>query len=226
MYSLSIIVPTLNEASTLPSTLRSLTGRADCELIVSDGGSTDGTVEVARQYAHHVIGSERGRAHQMNAGARAATGDGLLFLHADTRLPPAALETVRRTLADPAVAGGAFRLRIESPDLRLKLIAGVANLRSRLLGLPYGDQAIFVRRTLFETIGGYAPWPLMEDVDLIRRLHHAGRVVLLPEAVTTSARRWEQEGVAWTTLRNGLLLSGFWIGISPRQLAKWYRPVR
>jgi rSAM/selenodomain-associated transferase 2 len=222
----SIILPVLEESSTLASVLHPLVGQPDVELIVVDGGSLDGTVDVARQFTTKVFKGARGRANQMNFGALQAKGDILLFLHGDTALPPSALERVRRSLSDDTIVGGAFRLRIASTCRALKVVAWGANFRSRLLGLPYGDQALFVRRSVFEEIGGFAPWPLMEDVDLARRLRRAGRMVLLPEAVTTSARRWEREGVVRTTMRNSLLLVGFWAGCSPAWLAQWYRVIR
>jgi rSAM/selenodomain-associated transferase 2 len=222
----SIILPVLEESSTLASVLHPLVGQPDVELIVVDGGSLDGTVDVARQFTAKVFKGARGRANQMNFGALQARGDILLFLHGDTALPPSAPERVRLALTDETIVGGAFRLRIASSCRALKVVAWGANLRSRLFGLPYGDQALFVRRSVFEAIGGFASWPLMEDVDLARRLKLAGRMVLLPETVTTSARRWEREGVLWTTLRNSLLLVGFWAGCSPAWLAQWYRVVR
>jgi len=223
---LSIIVPVLDEASTLAATLHPLVGVPESELIIVDGGSQDGTVDVARQFTGQVFKGARGRANQMNFGVLQAKGDLLLFLHGDTTLPPAAVELVRQTLTDDTVAGGAFQLRIASPCRALKLIAWGANLRSRYLGLPYGDQALFMRRSVFDAIGGFSPWPLMEDVDLVRRMKRAGRVVVLPSAVTTSARRWEREGIFRTTVRNSLLLIGFWMGLSPAWLAQWYRAVR
>ncbi|MBI3621964.1 MAG: TIGR04283 family arsenosugar biosynthesis glycosyltransferase [Nitrospirae bacterium] len=223
---ISIIVPVLDESATLAATLHPLVGVPDSELIIVDGGSRDGTVTVAGQFTGEVFQGARGRANQMNFGALQAKGEILLFLHGDTALPSSALDMVRRTLDDQTVAGGAFRLRIASPCRVLKIIAWGANLRSRYFGLPYGDQALFVRRTVFETIGGFAPWPLMEDVDLVRRIKRVGRVALLPDAVTTSARRWEREGVLWTTARNSLLLAGFWLGIPPAWLAQWYRVIR
>ncbi len=223
---ISVIVPVLDEAATLAATLRPLVGVPDSELIVVDGGSQDGTVDVARQFTEHVFKGARGRANQMNFGALQAKGDVLLFLHGDTALPPSAVNMVRHALSDDTVAGGAFRLRIASPCRALKVIAWGANLRSRYFGLPYGDQALFVRRTIFDELGGFSPWPLMEDVDLVRRMKRAGHVVLLPGAVTTSARRWEREGVLWTTIRNSLLLIGFRLGLSPVWLAQWYRAVR
>ncbi|MEW6325906.1 MAG: TIGR04283 family arsenosugar biosynthesis glycosyltransferase, partial [Nitrospirota bacterium] len=212
-------------AAGLAGVLRPLAGAPDSELIIVDGGSRDGTVDIARRLTPHVITSERGRAAQMNAGAAEARGAILLFLHADTLLEPSALDAARRALNDGA-AGGAFRLRIASERPWLRVVAWGANVRSRYLGLPYGDQALFVRRDAFEAVGGFPAWPLMEDVEFIRRLWRKGRVALLNEAVLTSARRWEREGAVWTTVRNWLLLAGFWVGVSPGRLAQWYRPIR
>lgn len=223
---ISIIVPALNEAALLGATLRPLVGAPATELIVVDGGSHDGTIEIARQFTPKVLQGARGRANQMNFGARQAEGELLLFLHADTALKPAALEAARHALDDDTVVGGAFRLQIASERPLLRAVAWGANLRSRYLGLPYGDQAIFARRAAFDAVGGFPAWPLMEDVEFIRRLRRRGRVLLLPETATTSSRRWEHEGVVWTTIRNGLLLAGFWLGIPPSRLAQWYRPVR
>jgi len=222
----SVIVPVLDESAALTVALRPLVNEPGVELIVVDGGSVDGTIAVAKQFTEKVFTGARGRANQMNFGALQARGDLLLFLHADTSLPPGGLERMRRALRDERIVGGAFRLRIDSACRALKLIAWGANLRSRLFGLPYGDQALFVRRPVFQAIGGFPPWPLMEDVELVRRLKQVGRMVLLPEAVTTSARRWEREGVLWTTVRNSLLLLGFRLGFSPVWLSQWYRVVR
>jgi hypothetical protein len=224
---ISIIVPVLNEAAALAATLRPLVGAPASELIVVDGGSQDGTRDIARQFTDRVFTGARGRGQQMNFGALQARGPILLFLHGDTQLAPSTLDAVRSSMADEAVAGGAFRLRIAA-DRRpgLKIIAWGANARSRCFGLPYGDQALFTRRATFEAIGGFPPWPLMEDVECVRRLRRRGRVVMLPDAVVTSGRRWEQHGVVRTTARNWALLAGFWLGVPPSRLAQWYRPVR
>jgi rSAM/selenodomain-associated transferase 2 len=219
-------VPVLNEAASLAATLQPLVGAPQSELIIVDGGSRDGTMAVARQFADRVFTGAHGRAHQMNFGALQAKGAILLFLHGDTVLSSAALDVVREALDDEAVSGGAFRLQIASDRPWLKVVAWGTNVRSRYLGLPYGDQALFMRRSTFDAVGGFPPWPLMEDVEFVRRLRRQGRVVLLPEAVTTSARRWEEEGLVWTTVRNGLLLAGFRLGVPPTRLAQWYRPIR
>jgi len=223
---LSIIIPTLNEAAVIEKTLAALPRTGDVEFIVADGGSSDGTPELAKRWADKVLTTETGRGRQMNAGAREARGDFLLFLHADVRLPYEAFETVFKTLDDPAVAGGAFRLAIDSPRRMLRIVAGTANLRSRLTKIPYGDQGIFVRRSVFERLGGYPEWPVMEDLEFVRRLKTAGAVVILPQPITVSSRRWDKEGIGYTTLRNQIFVLLYFLGASPRRLARWYRPIR
>src|SRR5581483_7845817 len=158
------------------------------------------------RFRRWVSSGPRGRALQMNEGAKRAVGEALLFLHADSRLPPGALDAIATALVDSAVAGGAFRLKIDSSRLFLKVIAAAANLRSRWLGLPYGDQGYFVRREIFEKIGGFKTLPIMEDVDFIRRLKQRGAIVLLDAPISTSARRWAAEGYLYATLRNFALL--------------------
>jgi rSAM/selenodomain-associated transferase 2 len=225
MQPVSIVVPALNEAAALAATLAPWSGRDGVELIVVDGGSTDATPTVAARYAR-VVQAAPGRARQMNAGAAVATGAALLFLHADTRLPEDAVAAVRTALADPAVVGGAFRLSIEPSTPALRLVAAGANLRARWLGLSYGDQALFVRRTVFDALGGFPEVPLMEDLIFVRRLARYGRVRLLPQTVATSSRRWQREGVLTVTLRNQLLVTLWACGVRPERLARWYRPVR
>jgi len=222
---ISVVVPTLNEAAVLGRTLAGLPA-GFCEVVVADGGSTDATVEIARAHGARVTSAPAGRGPQMNAGARAARGDVLVFLHADTALPADAAARIAAALADPGTVGGAFRLGIDSPDPRLRLIARAANLRTRLTGVPYGDQALFVRRTAFAAAGGFPDVPIMEDVALGRLLKGLGRVVLVPARVCTSARRWEREGVVRTTLRNTALISLYLLGVPPVRLARWYRHVR
>jgi rSAM/selenodomain-associated transferase 2 len=222
---LSVVIPALNEAAVLGRTLDGLPAGVG-EVVVADGGSTDATREVARAHGARVVTGAVGRGPQMNAGAAAAGGSVLLFLHADTALPARAPERIAAALADPAVVGGAFRLGIASDDRFLKLVAGAANLRTRLTGVFYGDQAPFVRRAAFDALGGFPPFPVMEDVAFGRRLKRLGRVVLLEAPVATSARRWERENPLFTTARNTALLSLFLLGVSPRRLARWYRPVR
>jgi rSAM/selenodomain-associated transferase 2 len=222
---LSVVIPALDEAAILADTLGALPpGLA--EVIVADGGSRDATRDIARAHGCRVVESAPGRGTQMNAGAAAAGGDVLLFLHADTRLPEGAVEAVAAALDDPAVVGGAFRLGIDSDDGFLRLVAGAANLRSRLTGVCYGDQALFARRAAFEAVRGFPPYPVMEDVAFVRALRRRGRVVLLAGRVRTSARRWERENPLYTTLRNTVLVSLFRLGVAPERLARWYRPIR
>jgi len=191
--------------------------------VVVDGGSRDGTMEVARKVPGVVaLASARGRAIQMNAGARAAQGPILLFLHADTRLPDGALEAVQGVLADPAVVGGRFDVRFDSPRPVLSMIAFFMNLRSRRSGISTGDQAIFVRRDVFESLGGYAEIPLMEDVELTRRLKRRGRVVALRSRVTTAARKWQQEGALRTMVLMWALRFLYMWGVAPARLHRWY----
>lgn len=223
---ISLIIPALNEAGRIGKTLSELPPYENLERIVVDGGSSDETASVAHPWADRVIGAPPGRARQMNAGARFASGDVLLFLHADTCLPPRAFSAVVEALEDPAVVGGAFRLAIDSPRLALRIVSWAANIRTRLTRVPYGDQGIFVRRRIFEGLGGFPDLPIMEDLEFGRRLREMGKVVLLPEAARTSSRRWDRGGVARTTIRNQLLKMMYFMGISPGRIARWYRPVR
>ncbi len=219
---ISIIIPTLDEEMNLRAMFESLSQPEQTEIIVSDGGSTDRTRELARDCGAMVVQAPRGRAAQMNAGVDFATGDILLFLHADTRLPNNWTEGVRRELAKPGTAAGAFALGIDSASLSLRAIENLANVRSRRLQLPYGDQAIFVRSELFRRVGGYADLPIMDDVDLMRRLRKYGRIRIARERVLTSPRRWERLGVIRTTVINQIVIAGYAIGVAPATLARLY----
>jgi rSAM/selenodomain-associated transferase 2 len=218
----SVIIPTLNEETHLPLTLRQLADRTDVELIVVDGGSTDGTLEVAGRFTPYVFVSRPGRAQQMNLGARHATGDILLFLHADTYLLPGALDDMQRRLIAEGGIGGAFDLEIDSQRRMCRFISRVATWRSRLLRLPYGDQGIFVWRQVFEALGGYPDIPIMEDIALGRRLRRAGRLVFLSHGLFTSPRRWHANGVLKTTFANWLVTVLFFLGAPPRRLRRLY----
>lgn len=221
---LSVVIPVLDEAANLAVLLPEL--RRVCpgaEIVVADGGSRDGGPEVVRRFpAARLVSSERGRARQMNAGAAAAAGDVLLFLHADTRLPPGAPAAIGRALADPAVVYGRFDVRFDSPRRVYRTIATLMNLRSRLSGICTGDQALFVRRSTFAALGGYPDIPLMEDVALTRRLKRRGRRAALRLPVTTSARKWEREGVARTVVLMWALRLAYACGVAPARLHRWY----
>jgi rSAM/selenodomain-associated transferase 2 len=191
--------------------------------VVVDGGSHDGTIESARRVPDvTALVSARGRAVQMNAGARAARGRVLLFLHADTWLPDGALAAVDDALADPAVVGGRFDVRFDSPRPVLSMIAFFMNLRSRWSGISTGDQAIFVRRDVFDSLGGFAAIPLMEDIELTRRLKRRGRVAALRALVTTAARKWEREGALRTMALMWTLRLLYACGVPPARLHRWY----
>jgi rSAM/selenodomain-associated transferase 2/rSAM/selenodomain-associated transferase 1 len=222
---ISVVIPTVNEASRIAATLHPLMGRDDLEVIVVDGGSTDGTVAIARDSGARVIPTRPGRARQMNAGAAVASGERLLFLHADTRLPDGFVDAVHGTLDGGSVAG-AFRLRIDSDRPGLRWIEWGANLRSRLFQLPYGDQGLFMNAATFYEAGGFRDMPLMEDFEICRRLRRTGPVTLAPLAVSTSAGRWLSLGVVRTTLVNQLCIAGFLVGVSPAILARLYKSHR
>jgi rSAM/selenodomain-associated transferase 2 len=224
MGALSIIVPVLDEARGIAEALAALApcrGRG-AEVIVVDGGSSDGTAELARPLADRVIASRRGRAAQMNAGAEIAKGDVLLFLHADTRLPPHADELVLDGLAPSGWQWGRFDVRIEGRNPLLALVASLMNWRSQLTGIATGDQAIFVRRETFATAGGYPEIPLMEDVALSKRLKRRGRPLCLAARVTTSGRRWERQGVLRTIVLMWRLRLAYFLGAEPAALARRY----
>jgi rSAM/selenodomain-associated transferase 2 len=222
--NLSIIIPTLNEAEHLAALLPALVAtHPDAEILVSDGGSEDATrAVVAHTPSARWLDAPRGRARQMNAAARLATGDALLFLHADTRLPPAAAAAIAAALADPEVIAGRFDVRLDSPRPLLRVVEAMMNARSRLTGICTGDQALFVRHAAFDAVGGYPDIPLMEDIALSRRLKRRGRVAALRLRVTTSARKWEREGAVRTILLMWALRLAYVLGVPPARLHRWY----
>lgn len=220
---ISIIIPTLNEAACIGRTVRGALRAPGVEVIVADGGSKDATARTARDCGACVITATGGRAAQMNAGARMAKGDVLLFLHADTMLPEHFDSHVRDVFTRPDVVAGAFALKVDSPRPAMRVIERLANFRSRRLGLPYGDQAIFLRAGTFREAGGYPVMPIMEDYEFVRRLGRIGRVKLAHASVVTSARRWERHGVLKTTLVNQVMILGYAAGVPPERLAAWYR---
>ncbi|MHC4739659.1 MAG: TIGR04283 family arsenosugar biosynthesis glycosyltransferase [Planctomycetota bacterium] len=222
----SIIVPVLNEAVQINSTIEHLCSqkaKENYEIIVVDGNPQGNTIRVIRNKSVKTIKSQKGRGKQMNAGVAIACGEILIFLHADTRLPDNALGKISRVMNDQKYAGGAFNLEIDSDKLFLKYIAARASFRSRINRIPYGDQAIFIRKHYFDKIGKFKEIPLMEDIDLMRRIKKDGKkICILSDKVITSARRWERDGVLYTTLRNQILLGLFYLGVSPTRLAQYY----
>lgn len=221
---LSVIVPVLDEADNLERLLPHLRVRCpEAEVIVVDGGSADRTAIVAGAWPHaRYLVSDRGRARQMNAGARVARGSVFVFLHADTLLPAGAPAAIARALADPAVVGGRFDVGFASPRRSFRVIAAFMNWRSRLTGIATGDQTIFVRRAAFEALGGYADIPLMEDVELSARLKQHGRTRGVCLRVTTSARKWEREGILRTIVLMWALRLLYFFGVDTQRLHRWY----
>jgi rSAM/selenodomain-associated transferase 2 len=220
---LSIIVPVLDEAPLIGAALQALSGlRArGVEVVVADGGSRDGTPACCAGLADQVLAAPRGRARQMNAGARAASGTLLLFLHADTRLPPQACDLVDDALS--ARAWGRFDVAIEGRAPMLRVVAALMNLRSRATGIATGDQAMFMRRDAFDAVGGFPEQPLMEDIEMSRRLLQLGRPACLSRQVVTSGRRWERHGVWRTIALMWRLRWLYWRGVPAEQLARRYR---
>jgi rSAM/selenodomain-associated transferase 2 len=193
------------------------------EVVVADGGSRDTTRPRAEAAGARVVSSSPGRARQLAAGAAAVEAETLLFLHADTRLPRGWDEAVRQALADPSVAGGAFRLRFDRRSLGLRLVEWGARLRVALFGLPYGDQALFVRRRVLQALGGVPQVPLMEDLDLVAGIKRHGRLVRLRAEAVTSARRYLERGLLATWLRNALAAAAWGLGLDRERVAAWYR---
>ena len=220
---ISVIIPALNEAENLPGTLDAAFAGAPHEVIVADGGSGDETPTVARARGAIVVAAPRGRARQLNAGAAIATGEILLFVHADTRLPAAYGDHVHATLARPEVVAGAFAFALDDDIPGRRWIEWGTNRRARERELPYGDQGLFLTRKQFDRAGGFPDLPLLEDYVLVRRLRRHGRIGLAPAAVVTSARRWRHRGFWQTLLLNQAILAGYHLGISPARLARWYR---
>ena len=220
---ISIIIPTLNEANQIEETISRISQSATVEIVVVDGGSVDGTADRARELGARVLSTAPSKAGQMNAGAARAQGDVLLFLHADTCLPEKFEDKVLATVAREGVSAGAFTLGIDSREPGLRFIERVANCRTRIFKMPYGDQALFVSRKLFIEIGGFADYPIMEDFELVRRLKKKGNIAILPDAVKTSPRRWQNVGIVKTWLLNQIIVAAYLVGVPPQRLAAWYR---
>ena len=221
--AISIIIPTLNEAESITATMKSAQACTGVEIIVADGRSSDGTGEVAKGLGARLLTITGGRAKQVNAGAMAASSDVLLFLHGDTRLPGGFDKQVLNLLTMPGTVAGAFALGIDGPEIGLRIVEKLANFRSRVFRMPYGDQAIFLRANLFHSIGGFPEIPIMEDFVFMQRLKKEGRVVIAPIAVTTASRRWKKLGILKTTLINQAVLLAYFLGSDHDRLARWYR---
>ncbi len=225
MYDkISIIIPTLNEERCIEKTLKSTVSHHTMEAIIVDGGSCDRTVSIARSHGAEVIMDSPSRSVQMNKGALQAKGDILLFLHADTLLPEKFDIQIINCLNSPGVAAGAFKLHIESDNfLLVHFIEPLANIRSRLFGLPYGDQAFFVPAAIFHSIGGFPEIPIMEDFEFIRKAGKKGKIATLSSSVSTSSRRWSKLGIIKTTFINQLVVAAYFMGIPPAVIVRWYR---
>jgi rSAM/selenodomain-associated transferase 2 len=223
---ISVIVPALNEAGIIEATLvHTLVTLTPHELFVVDTGSTDATVSIAARYARLLPGAVT-RGGGLNAAAAQAGGDVLLFLHADTLLPPRAATVIRQALRDPAVIGGAFRLQLDDSRRRAHLVAWSVNRRSALLNTFFGDQALFVRREVFRQAGGFREWSVMEDLEVLSRLRRYGRLALLDAAVITSARRHRRRGWARTIATIWLISLLFRLGVPGQTMVRWYKPQR
>jgi rSAM/selenodomain-associated transferase 2 len=216
----------LNEEKSIAATLQALARLQPYETIVVDGGSQDRTAEIAAEFGVKVIPSERGRARQMNRGAREASGDVLLFLHADTRLPSTAFSDIAGAMGDPRYVGGRFDVELDGKHWLLPLVGRLISYRSRLSKVATGDQAQFARRAVFQRMGGFADIPLMEDIAFCRALKRLGEVACLRSRVVTSARRWEVDGVWRTIFRMWTLKLLYLTGVSPARLKQFYADTR
>lgn len=223
---ISVIIPVLNEEKTIAATLQALCPLAPHEILLVDGGSQDRTRAICDRWAVELLSSERGRARQMNYGARQATGDVLLFVHADTRLPATALNDITLALRDADCPGGRFDVELDGAHWMFRVIAALINCRSRLTKVATGDQALFIRRAVFERIAGFPDLPLMEDIALCRSLKRIGRMACLRSRVVTSARRWQKDGLWRTIVKMWMLKLCYLAGVPPGRLKQFYADTR
>lgn len=223
--SVVVLIPALNEGDSIRRPIEAVTAAGVQQIVVADGGSADQTTAVARNTSAHIVLSPPGRGSQLNAAARACDGDILLCLHADSTLPDDFVAQVRQAIETGYVAG-CFRQRIEADGLRYRLIEWGNAFRAKHFGWIYGDQAMFVRRDVFDRMGGFREIPLMEDLEFSKRLKREGKTTVLDGPVSISARRWQKQGVLFSTLRNWAFVVLFHLGVDPERLAKWYRNVR
>lgn len=222
---ISIVIPALDEADELAATLDALKSLADenVEIILVDGGSTDATISIAQNYDVKILHSPRGRGRQLQIGGAAARGEILWFLHADTIAPLDAVFEIKRALQNPRIVGGNFTIRFDGTRFAARFLTWLYP-KLNLLGLIYGDSAIFVRREVYEKIGGFKPFPIFEDLDFVERLRQAGKIVTLSSVVATSSRRFENKSFLLTFLRWTILQVLYWLGVSPENLMKIYFP--
>lgn len=219
---ISVIIPALNEAGNLARAIASARSPSTAEIIVVDGGSQDATLEIGAKCGAKTLVCEKGRARQMNAGAAAAVGEVLLFLHADTCLPNGFDNYIPRLLSSPGSAAGAFQFTLDGPERALRLVERMVNWRSDLLQMPYGDQAIFMTADMYHEVGGFPDIPIMEDFELMLRLRRRGRIRIAPIPVLASARRWQTMGTVKQTIINQAVIVAYGLGVAPSRLARWY----
>ena len=225
MVAVGVVIPALNEADSLPGLLEDLARLpVPATVAVADGGSTDRTVEIAAAAGARVIAAPRGRGAQMNAAAATLTPPWLCFLHADVRMPPPARADLGTAIADGRTVAAIWQLTLDAEGWWFRALEWGARVRDRVGGLAYGDQGLLIRRELFDQLGGFAELPLMEDVDLIRRVRRRERIVRFPSSLVASARRYRREGPVRGWLRNASLITLYLVGVRPERLARWYRP--
>ncbi len=227
MSTVGVVIPTLNEAHNLPGLLGDLREVAlPLHVIVADGGSQDDTAALAQAGGATVVHTARGRAVQMNGGARACGAEWLCFLHADVRLPENARHDFEHLDRDPAAEAAVWSLAIDADGWWFRVLERGARVRDRLVGFPYGDQGLLVRRALFDLVGGFPDVPVLEDVAFNHALCRHVELRRLASPLVVSARRWKKEGLYWTWIRNVAILAAYLAGVSPRRLSRWYRPNR